>query len=203
MMAAGIKSPVPLDELESHLREDIQNQIRAGATPEQAFSIAAKLVGDASDLNREFEKVSEESPKRKRLRSASIVAGAAFVYAAVFATWILARRAGRIEVTTSEVLLALGSMAAMNTFGLAGRNFAKFLPVIVEQKRQAAATLAVMFVAAALWSLVWRSLSLDGLVHAQIVILWTMSPWLGLIHCFWEWGNRCNAARKKMNAVNA
>ena len=31
MLAAGLRSPVPLDELESHLRDEIERQVRAGA----------------------------------------------------------------------------------------------------------------------------------------------------------------------------
>ena len=31
MLAAGIKSPVPLEELESHLREEITQQTKSGS----------------------------------------------------------------------------------------------------------------------------------------------------------------------------
>ena len=37
LSAGGIKSPQALDELESHLREDVQRQVKAGATTEHAF----------------------------------------------------------------------------------------------------------------------------------------------------------------------
>ena len=32
MLAAGIKTPVPLEELESHLREEIEQQMKSGLT---------------------------------------------------------------------------------------------------------------------------------------------------------------------------
>ena len=38
MIGGGIKTPVPLEELESHLREEVENQIRAGLNAEQAFA---------------------------------------------------------------------------------------------------------------------------------------------------------------------
>jgi ATP-dependent Clp protease ATP-binding subunit ClpA len=58
MIAGGIKSPVPLEELESHLREDVQNQIRSGATPERAFIAATKQMGVRRELVRaEIEKI--------------------------------------------------------------------------------------------------------------------------------------------------
>jgi hypothetical protein len=56
MVAAGIKNPTPLDELESHLREEVERQTRSGATSEKAFEIAVGRVGDANTLEAEFAK---------------------------------------------------------------------------------------------------------------------------------------------------
>jgi hypothetical protein len=39
MLAAGIKTPVPLEELESHLREDIAQQMKSGTNPNKLFRI--------------------------------------------------------------------------------------------------------------------------------------------------------------------
>ena len=47
MLAAGIKTPVPLEELESHLREDIERQMKSGLSAQQAFEIAVKKIGQA------------------------------------------------------------------------------------------------------------------------------------------------------------
>jgi len=201
MIAGGIKSPVPLEELESHLREDVQNQIRSGATPERAFIAATKQMGDAHGLKQEFEKISEESPKRKRLRAASIIAGAALAYAAVFTTWIIERRAGRIELTTTEFLLVFGSMAATIFFGFMGRHVAKFLPIVTDTRLQAAAIVALIFAGAGLWRFIWSILPLDSLVHAQIILLWTLSPILGFGHCFSVWCENCLAARKQKREI--
>ena len=57
MLAAGIKSPVPLDELEGHLREEISQQIKAGLNAEAAFKCAAQNIGNADALRNEFKKV--------------------------------------------------------------------------------------------------------------------------------------------------
>jgi hypothetical protein len=54
MLAAGIKTPVPLEELESHLREEIGGQIQSGMPEEQAFGIAVKNIGQAGPLKKEF-----------------------------------------------------------------------------------------------------------------------------------------------------
>ena len=37
MLAAGIKTPVPLEELESHLREEIEQQTKLGLSEAEAF----------------------------------------------------------------------------------------------------------------------------------------------------------------------
>jgi hypothetical protein len=56
MLAAGIESPVPLEELESHLRDEIEREMRSGSSPEQAFKNAAGQIGRAEVLKTEFVK---------------------------------------------------------------------------------------------------------------------------------------------------
>ena len=58
MLAAGIKIPVPLEELESHLREDIERQMRSGVAAQSAFELAVQQIGHAGPLKNEFEKAS-------------------------------------------------------------------------------------------------------------------------------------------------
>jgi hypothetical protein len=202
MSVAGIKSPDVLDELESHLREEIQGRLRAGATVEQAFAGAAERLGAAARLKQEFEKIAEER-KRAWWRASSIVGGTLFAYSAVFATWILARRTGRLEITGTELVLISGSMFATMFFGFIGRYFAKFLPVIANEKLQAGFLVAGVLLGAELFRLLWNHLSLESLVQTQIVLLWTMSPLLGLGHCFSAWCKRCDVARAKVKSVNA
>ena len=47
MLAAGIKTPVPLEELESHLREDVEQQMRSGFSEQEAFGSAIKKIRPA------------------------------------------------------------------------------------------------------------------------------------------------------------
>jgi len=58
MAAGGIKPSDVLDELESHLREDVERRIRGGATAERAFREAVVQVGTAGQIQPEFAKVS-------------------------------------------------------------------------------------------------------------------------------------------------
>lgn len=57
MAAGGIKSPAVLDELESHLREEILCRTKAGRSEEQAFREALDRMGNADCLRKEFSKV--------------------------------------------------------------------------------------------------------------------------------------------------
>jgi len=65
MLAAGIQSPVPLDELESHLREDIERRMKSGLGIQQAFEAAARRLGDHKLLKKEFAKVRQFSFRLK------------------------------------------------------------------------------------------------------------------------------------------
>ena len=56
MLAAGIKSPVPLEELESHLREEIERQMKVGLSEQTAFEISARQIGQPKMLKSEFKK---------------------------------------------------------------------------------------------------------------------------------------------------
>lgn len=57
MLAAGIKMPVPLEELESHLRDEIERQMKSGLKEQDAFNFAAHKFGECNNLKREFSKV--------------------------------------------------------------------------------------------------------------------------------------------------
>src|SRR5215472_6533374 len=56
MLAAGIKSPVPLEELESHLREEIERQVESGIDAPQAFEVTVSQIGQGAQLKVEFSK---------------------------------------------------------------------------------------------------------------------------------------------------
>jgi hypothetical protein len=198
MLAAGIRTPVPLDELENHLREDIEQQVRCGVPPERAFALAVERIGDAKVLNREFEKTENLGTLRKRklLYASSVLAGAALVYSIVFVAWFIERRRGNIEITRTEFFLVLGAMFATILFGFIGRYFAKFLPVVTSERSQAALIVAVVFLGGGLFRWIFSFLSADNLVHMQIILLWVLSPLLGFGHCFSEWCDRCVAARR-------
>ena len=66
MLAAGIKAPVPLEELESHMREDVENQLQSGLGAQQAFETTVRQIGRAEAVKREFVKIGV--PIQERLK---------------------------------------------------------------------------------------------------------------------------------------
>jgi hypothetical protein len=100
MTAGGIKAPVPLDELESHLREEIERQMKAGLNETEALEISIQKIGQARTLQNEFKKVDAASEER---------------------AWKLKQRLGMISVSLvsagmgCEVLFKPGALSQMNS----------------------------------------------------------------------------------------
>jgi hypothetical protein len=68
MLSAGVKTPVPLDELENHLRDDVEQKIRSGLSEQQAFDAAVQQVGCANVLKAEFKKIRATAGSKQRYR---------------------------------------------------------------------------------------------------------------------------------------
>jgi hypothetical protein len=56
MLAAGIKAPLPLGELEIHLREEIGRQVKSGLSEQDAFNSAVQNTGQAQMVQNDFKK---------------------------------------------------------------------------------------------------------------------------------------------------
>ena len=68
MDEGGLHSADVLEELESHLRDDVDAQVSAGASAEEAFATSTARLGGADLLKPEFDKLG--GPARRRVRSA-------------------------------------------------------------------------------------------------------------------------------------
>src|SRR3954465_11462935 len=106
MLAEGIKTPVPLDELESHLREDVEQQTRTGADMEEAFRQAVERIGKAEKVREEFGKIEDAKRARNQelLRRWSVIAGTGFVFATISISWYFGARSGKMEITGVEIV---------------------------------------------------------------------------------------------------
>ena len=65
MLTAGIKSSATLDELESHLREEIEQQVKSGRDVQQAYKNAMQHLGEINALKTEFRQTSRAREKRR------------------------------------------------------------------------------------------------------------------------------------------
>jgi len=72
MLAAGITTPVPLEELELHLREEIERHAKSGLSEAEAFQAAVEKIGQAHLLQKEFKKVEKN---HKIIRAILLVIG--------------------------------------------------------------------------------------------------------------------------------
>ena len=75
MLAAGIKTPVPLEELEIHLRDTIDRQVRSGVGVQGAFEMSVKQIGRPNTLEREFNKIERDIMTNIMKRIAAIALG--------------------------------------------------------------------------------------------------------------------------------
>jgi len=73
MLAAGIKTPVPLEELESHLREDVEQQTQSGVPAQVAFDDAVQRIGQSDGLRTEFAKVRGPNETIERMKRVVLI----------------------------------------------------------------------------------------------------------------------------------
>jgi hypothetical protein len=113
MRAAGVKTPVPLEELESHLREEIERQIKPGKTVPLAFDTAVQEIGKANMLKAEFEKVDETKVARTLKQYRAVMVACLGVESLFWATCLLLKVGNLSEITTSQQLSGLAAVAVM------------------------------------------------------------------------------------------
>lgn len=89
-LAARILSREILDELESHLRDDVRAQMESGLDAHAAFRSAVQRMGEAAVLEAEFAKIPEErSPNLSRLVGKVATLFVAFLMTAGLLLWVV------------------------------------------------------------------------------------------------------------------
>jgi hypothetical protein len=130
MAAGGLKSPAVLDELESHLREDVEHELKSGSGDAKAFEAATRRIGQSSLLKEEFAKVN----RFKWSRPAQIIGIALCVLAAAFAFCATPSLLTIREMTLGQRLLGLAAVA-VTFFAIASWRFShKYLPAISNRR---------------------------------------------------------------------
>ena len=145
MLTAGIKTPVPLEELEIHLREDTAQQMQSGLSAQQAFGIAAKKTGQALELKREFKKVSAPMEMQKIIKLAGVICFAV----ALFCQLLSCPAFGLVVFAHGLSPLAVWGITVAATV-LSWKYNHKLLPVIRNQPLRRAVGI-VCYVGCLLW----------------------------------------------------
>ena len=117
MTHAGIMTPEILDELESHLREDVEREMASGVDASQAIRAAIQRLGAPGLLRVEFGKTERNTMKRVFSIGAGIVGvlvGMGFVMPAV----ALYHREG-VLAGADIALLLLGSALTLGGLAMA------------------------------------------------------------------------------------
>ena len=120
MQAAGIALPA-LSELESHLREDIEKQVKSGKTPQSAFEMATKSIGRGAELKKEFKKAGE--PLVARL--VKLMGIGCWTISFMLSLWFL-----RFVFYQTELIPIILGLVAVATSILCWRYSSKLLPAI-------------------------------------------------------------------------
>ncbi len=172
LVATGLKSRNALDELESHLRDDIEELVRSGKAVENAFELAVVRIGQSVVLAEEFSKVLPERRHRpKYLMGFSLMSAGLIFWSA---TWIL------VETGVSSVAEGLVFLAVyLVTAYLAALPFCYHrLPSLQNPAVQKAITVASLL--ANLW-IVLALLSALGKVQIHlpetlVMLFWSIVP---------------------------
>jgi len=157
MLAAGVPSPVPLDELEIHLRDEIEQRMRAGFSPQVAFETATQQIGRPHQVQGEFQKIETARDTLKwKLQQLALVAGAG-----LFPLWVscivLFKVGGFSQTTPGERVSCLAVMAVFSLLFWGGRLSHGLFPVI-PSKRTRDAILVAGFILVAVWWMVFFNL---------------------------------------------
>jgi hypothetical protein len=138
-VAAGLKSPQILRELESHLREDIEEQTRAGLDRQQAFVHAIVRLGHATSLEKEFAKTVATTRTSDRLRLVFCVLLVSLILCLCGFTF------STLGMNAGEWLVA--SSAVASSLFIAGfwTRAVRFFPVIQNKRKRYAIEVVIFF----------------------------------------------------------
>jgi hypothetical protein len=133
MLAAGIETPVPLEELEIHLHEEIERQMKTGLNPQDAFTSAVQKLGSAHTVQNEFMKV-DKTHSALEWKLMEIGLTLATILVPLLFGGIVLKRASFIDMTAAEELSSLAALAVFSLFAWSGRLGHRFLPVIQNRR---------------------------------------------------------------------
>jgi hypothetical protein len=181
MHAAGIQTPVPLEELEAHLREDIAGRVSTGLREADAFAAAVRELGQADALQTEFTKSSPE-PHARRVNE-WIYFSTMAVVAGFVVTCLVFKVGGFGALSVAQRWSCLAAVATMLLLAFGGRLAHGFFPVIPSKRIRdvIGVTAGGLLVLGYILSFRIVLPHVDFTVSQLVVfVLWVMAPMSGL-----------------------
>jgi cation transport ATPase len=181
-LTVAIKAAEVLDELEGHLRDDAEQQMRSGSNPQQAFEVAVQRIGQAHALKSEFAKVGGTKGAR-RWRLVGIVHSA---LASLFSLAMLLGLFAWSGVSVAARLFGSAAVAVTVLSFFGWRYSHRFLPVIRNQRVRMVVEIACSL-SGAVWMALFSTLvvahffdtcdrvDVRHVVQFAIVYLWAMT----------------------------
>ena len=138
MHSAGIKTPVPLEELEIHLREEIERQLKSGLSRPEAFQFSVEKIGRGKALKAEFEKAGE----LKEARLGKVIGISCCAFAGLFSLFMAPRFLTIPEMNLAERMWGLAAIV-LTALSIASCRFShKYLPIIRNRRVRTAVGVA-------------------------------------------------------------
>jgi hypothetical protein len=130
MSARGLKTSEVLKELEGHLREDVEQQVRAGENVQRAFEAAVRRLGQADALRTEFKKTAGTPAARMMALACALLVG--------FILWMSGYTFVKLELSAGEQVLAYAAVGFSLIVACGWRYAVPLLPVIPNRRARMA-----------------------------------------------------------------
>ena len=180
MFAAGIKSAAVLDELESHLREVIEQQVQSGAGAQQAVTTAVQRIGLAHEIRAEFAKNPGTNEARQRK-----IAGRLFaVFLGLYSVLGISALLRGPELNLAERLLGIAGLGATAFLAYVGWRFMPRIFPVISNKVLRSGFQLTCGISGVAWVLIFAWFILPRLEFTQgqlaVAIIWGFLPALVL-----------------------
>jgi len=199
MVEAGIKTPVPLEELESHLRDEIERKAESGLSEAEAFPAAVHKIGAAQGIQSEFRKVEAIKEDRQWQLVQIMLVAFTGLSPILCASAAFSKHGVASEMTPGQLISILAAATSFPLLAWGGRLSYRLFPVIQTKRAREAIHLAYLLPVIFWWTGFLRLIlpRYDFTVGQLMVTLsWALFPTMGV--CIGLlWGIE-TAARKKI-----
>jgi hypothetical protein len=184
MLAAGIKTPVPLEELEIHLREEIERQVKSGLSEQEIFNSAIQKIGQAHTVQNEFKKIAATKEEREWKFVQILLLISVSLGSALLGGMELFKIGNCSALTSGQQMSDLAALATLPLLVWGGRLGCGMFPAI-RAKRIRDAIVYSCSVPALLWLIVFANVILPRydftLGQLQVAISWGVFTPLGAL----------------------